>query len=47
MADDEGHGFVKKKNVEFQFYATVQFMQKYLLGGSTNTCQNDVKKRGR
>jgi len=32
MADDEGHGFVKKKNVEFQFYATVQFMQTYLLG---------------
>ena len=32
MADDEGHGFVKKKNVEFQFYATVQFMQRYLLG---------------
>jgi protease II len=32
MADDEGHGFAKKKNVEFQFYATVQFMQIYLLG---------------
>ena len=31
MADDEGHGFVKKKNVEFQFYATVQFMQAFLL----------------
>ena len=33
MADDEGHGFAKKKNVEFQFYATVQFMQAYLLAG--------------
>ena len=32
MADDEGHGFVKKNNVAFQFYATVLFMQKYLLG---------------
>jgi len=37
MADDEGHGFVKKKNVEFQFYATVQFMQTYLLDGTSNT----------
>lgn len=32
MADDEGHGFAKKKNIEFQFYATVQFVQTYLLG---------------
>lgn len=32
MADDEGHGFAKKKNVEFQFYATVQFVQRYVLG---------------
>ena len=32
MADDEGHGFAKKKNIEFQFYATVQFMQAFLLG---------------
>lgn len=34
MADDEGHGFAKKKNSEFQFYATVQFVRTYLLGGS-------------
>ena len=39
MADDEGHGFVKKKNVEFQFYATVQFMQAYLLGGDVGTSE--------
>ena len=32
MADDEGHGFAKKKNIEFQFYATVQFIKTYLLG---------------
>jgi dipeptidyl aminopeptidase/acylaminoacyl peptidase len=31
-AKDEGHGFAKKKNADFQFYATVLFMQKYLLG---------------
>ena len=26
MAKDEGHGFAKKKNEDFQFYATVAFM---------------------
>jgi dipeptidyl aminopeptidase/acylaminoacyl peptidase len=31
MAKDEGHGFRKKRNADFQFYATVQFMQEYLL----------------
>ena len=31
MAKDEGHGFGKKKNRDFEFYATVLFMQEYLL----------------
>ena len=31
MAKDEGHGFAKKTNVDFQFYATVMFVQRYLL----------------
>ncbi len=31
MAKDEGHGFSKKKNADFQFYATVAFMQECLL----------------
>jgi dipeptidyl aminopeptidase/acylaminoacyl peptidase len=31
MAKDEGHGFAKKKNQDFQFYATVMFMKEYLL----------------
>ena len=31
-AKDEGHGFQKKKNADFQFYTTVLFTQKYLLG---------------
>lgn len=31
MAKDEGHGFAKKKNADFQFYATVRFMEEYLL----------------
>jgi dipeptidyl aminopeptidase/acylaminoacyl peptidase len=30
-AKDEGHGFAKKKNSDFQFYSTVMFVQKYLL----------------
>ncbi len=31
MANDEGHGFAKKSNVDFQFYSTILFIQKYLL----------------
>jgi dipeptidyl aminopeptidase/acylaminoacyl peptidase len=32
MAKDEGHGFAKKANADFQFYATVMFVRRYLLG---------------
>jgi len=31
MAKDEGHGFAKKKNEDYQFYATVMFVKEYLL----------------
>jgi dipeptidyl aminopeptidase/acylaminoacyl peptidase len=31
MANDEGHGFAKKKNIDYQFYATALFIQKFLL----------------
>ena len=31
MARDEGHGFAKKKNQDYQFYATIAFMQAHLL----------------
>ena len=31
MANDEGHGFAKRKNRDFQFYATVRFIQEFLL----------------
>ncbi|WP_245912332.1 S9 family peptidase [Brunnivagina elsteri] len=31
MAKDEGHGFSKKKNIDFQFYATVMFVKEHLL----------------
>jgi dipeptidyl aminopeptidase/acylaminoacyl peptidase len=32
LAKDEGHGFQKKKNQDFQFYAVTMFVKKYLLG---------------
>ncbi|MGH9805009.1 MAG: S9 family peptidase [Candidatus Acidiferrales bacterium] len=31
VAKDEGHGFAKRKNQDFQFYATVLFIQEHLL----------------
>jgi dipeptidyl aminopeptidase/acylaminoacyl peptidase len=31
MAKDEGHGFSKKRNVDYQFYATVMFIKEFLL----------------
>jgi dipeptidyl aminopeptidase/acylaminoacyl peptidase len=31
LAEDEGHGFAKKRNQDFQFFATVAFMQSFLL----------------
>ena len=31
MAKDEGHGYRKKPNQDFQFYASVKFLEEYLL----------------
>jgi dipeptidyl aminopeptidase/acylaminoacyl peptidase len=31
MAKDEGHGFQKKANQDYQFYGTVEFLQEFLL----------------
>ena len=31
IADDEGHGFAKKKNHDFQFAATALFVKEFLL----------------
>jgi len=31
IADDEGHGFTKKKNQDYQFAATVMFVKEFLL----------------
>jgi dipeptidyl aminopeptidase/acylaminoacyl peptidase len=32
MANDEGHGYAKKRNQDFLFYATVMFVRQFLLG---------------
>lgn len=31
MANDEGHGFRKKSNVDYQFYATIEFITRFLI----------------
>ena len=31
LANDEGHGFAKKKNADFQFLATLKFVEDNLL----------------
>ena len=35
LAKDEGHGFAKKKNADFQFYATIAFIERYLLSSKS------------
>jgi dipeptidyl aminopeptidase/acylaminoacyl peptidase len=35
LAKDEGHGFAKKRNVDFQFLSTVQFLGKHLVAPGT------------
>ena len=37
LADDEGHGFAKKSNQDFQFFATVEFIRRYVLAPSDRT----------
>ena len=32
VGKDEGHGFAKKRNQDFQFYAMIAFVEQYLLG---------------
>jgi len=31
VASDEGHGYQKKANADYEFYASIAFLQKYLL----------------
>jgi dipeptidyl aminopeptidase/acylaminoacyl peptidase len=33
IGKNEGHGFARKSNLDFQFYATIQFVRQYLLDG--------------
>ncbi|HEX8280160.1 MAG TPA: prolyl oligopeptidase family serine peptidase, partial [Chthoniobacterales bacterium] len=35
VGKDEGHGFQKKRNVDYQLYATTKFVEEHLLGGPT------------
>jgi dipeptidyl aminopeptidase/acylaminoacyl peptidase len=37
MAKDEGHGFQKKKNVDFLFYSTVMFVKQFLTTTAVST----------
>lgn len=37
MANDEGHGYAKKKNQDVQFYATIMFVRQFLLGDKSMT----------
>jgi dipeptidyl aminopeptidase/acylaminoacyl peptidase len=32
MANDEGHGYAKKRNQDFLFYSTIMFVKQFLLG---------------
>ncbi len=34
LGKNEGHGFARKSNVDFQFYSTIQFVRQYLLAGA-------------
>ena len=34
LASDEGHGFVKKANADYMFYASVMFVKRFLVGQS-------------
>jgi dipeptidyl aminopeptidase/acylaminoacyl peptidase len=40
MANDEGHGYAKKKNQDFQFYATIMFVRTFLLGEHAASAAN-------
>jgi fermentation-respiration switch protein FrsA (DUF1100 family) len=31
LGKNEGHGFARKSNLDFQFYSTIQFVRQYLL----------------
>ncbi len=42
MANDEGHGYAKKKNQDFQFYATIMFVRQFLLGENLSAAKQSA-----
>jgi len=46
-AKDEGHGFSKKKNQDFQFYATIMFVKTYLLKQPVESSSYVIPTEGR
>ena len=46
LGKDEGHGFRKRRNADYQFYLTVLFLRQYLLtewSGVERCCAVAVK----
>lgn len=43
MATDEGHGFTKKRNLDFQFYANVLFVKTFLVDGMPAAATNGAR----
>ena len=43
LAKDEGHGYQKKSNADFQFYTSIAFLQQYLL--ATDSTEQAVAGR--
>jgi dipeptidyl aminopeptidase/acylaminoacyl peptidase len=46
VAKDEGHGYRKKANADFQFYTTIAFLEKYLLPQGENEHPTAAKAAG-
>lgn len=46
IADDEGHGFTKKPNADYQFLATVLFWKRYLLEAGAQPSSQAVDSNG-
>jgi dipeptidyl aminopeptidase/acylaminoacyl peptidase len=41
MANDEGHGYAKKKNQDYLFYSTIMFVKQFLLGQQEGVAGSD------
>ena len=47
IANDEGHGYRKKANQDFQFYATVEFLEEYLVKQRQDSTQRRAQSSRR